>query len=349
QIDEPDLSMRNEHLAVQLDPKNGAIRSLLEKRTGRELLDESRPAFPALRGKPNASYPLQKEIPSLYDSSSSKAEIGWLERGPVRAVLRARHRLPHLVFETRVVLEARSPRVEVISRVLASVPPAPDAAPADIKEGYWLSFAPGFQAESIIRDFPLAIESTTNPWFHALTFVDLVGKDRALLVLHAGTQYFRNEEGGVLSNLIMREWESYFTKEYGWPRYAEYRHGLLPHGDRFTNADRLKASAAFAQPLLCVVDRPHRGNLPASKSFLSVSPSSVLLSAFRKKEERGYELRVVEVEGREAEAAIELGIPMTAAAETDLLGNQVGIVRRTGNSLAFKVGPWKIKTFEILG
>jgi alpha-mannosidase len=115
------------------------------------------------------------------------------------------------------------------------------------------------------------------------------------------------------------------------------------------NADRLKASAAFSQPLLCVIDRPQDGEFPASKGFLSVSPASVLLSAFRKKGWRSHELRVIEVEGREAEATVELGIPVTGAAETDLLGKQIAEVRHTGRSLDFKIGPWKIKTFEILG
>jgi alpha-mannosidase len=347
-IDEKGLAIENEHLMVRLDPGNGAIRSLVEKRSGRELINAAGPAFPALRGRPNTSYPLQKEIPSFYDSFTSKAEIDWLEKGPMCVVIRARHRMPHLVFETRVVVQSQSPRAEVISRVLASVPPAPDSAPADIKEGYWLSFSPAFQPESIVRDFPLGVEPTVNPWFHALTFVDLLGNDRALLVLHAGTQYFRREEGRGLSNLIIREWESSFTREYGWPRYAEYRHGLLPHGDSFTNTDRIKAAVAFGQPLLCVADQPRGGNLPPSKGFLSVSPPGVLLSAFRKKPGPGYELRAIEVEGREAEATVELGIPMTGAAETDLLGNRIAEGRCVGGRLEFKIGPWKIKTFEIL-
>ena len=85
------------------------------------------------------------------------------------------------------------------------------------------------------------MEATRNPAFHALTFGDLLGQDKGLLMLHAGTQYFRHEASGSCSNLVMREWESYFTKEYGWPVYAEYLHGLMPHDGNLTNADRLRA------------------------------------------------------------------------------------------------------------
>ena len=127
--------------------------------------------------------------------------------------------------------------MEVTSRVLAEIPPAPDALgpdnrfPAEIKQGYWLTFAPGFAPVSLVRDFPLGIEPTERQVFQARTFVDLVGQDAGLLLLHPGTQYFKRDSDGVFSNLVMREWESYFTGEYGWPRYSEYRHALLPHGD----------------------------------------------------------------------------------------------------------------------
>ncbi|MBI4584712.1 MAG: hypothetical protein HY717_11920 [Planctomycetes bacterium] len=347
-IDEPGLSLENEDLKASLDAATGALMSLVDKKTGREMLDAAQAAFPTFRGKPNAGYPLQAGIPPHYDSSRSKAEIGWLEKGPLRATVRARHNWPHLGFETHVTLSARSPRVEVVSRLLASVPPAPDAAPADIVEGYWFSFAPAFQPASVIRDFPLAIEPTANPSFHALTFVDLVEKDRGLLFLHAGTQYFRREGKGVFSNLAMREWESHFTREFGWPRYAEYRHALLPHGADFTHADRMRAAAAFSQPFLCAVDRPRPGDLPATKGFLTLAPDNVFLSAFRKKSGPGFELRVVEVQGQEAEAAVEFGFPMAGASETNLLGSKVAGAAPSGGRLAFKIQPWKIRTFEII-
>lgn len=124
----------------------------------------------------------------------------------------AQHEWKYLKFETRVTVTAGLPYVEVLSRILAFVPPLRDARPRkEIKEGYWFSLAPAFRPASVIRDYPLAVEPTGKDAFHALTFVDLVGKDAGLLVLHAGTQWFRKEEHGVFSNLVMREWESYYT------------------------------------------------------------------------------------------------------------------------------------------
>jgi hypothetical protein len=244
--------------------------------------------------------------------------------------------------------------VEVISRVLAEIPPAPDALgpdnrfPTEIKQGYWLSFAPGFQPASVVRDFPLGIEPTERQTFQARSFVDLAGKDAGLLVLHPGTQYFKRDSDGVFSNLVMREWESYFTGEYGWPRYSEYHHVLLPHAGNITNADRVRAAEEFSQKLITVVGQPQSGSLPQRKGFLTAGPESAHLMVLRKKERQGFELRFVEIEGKKGGASVELALPMTGASETNLLGKKVGEVSSSAGKLNFELQPWKVRTFEIL-
>ena len=257
----------------------------------------------------------QLEIPEVFDSSKSVAEyqgaekesassgeadwravskssIRWIERGPLRATVKTRHNWPLLKFETYVTLHAGLPWVEVTSRVLSEIPPMPDALdkenrfPLEIKEGYWLTFAPNFHPSSIVRDFPLGVEPTERSAFQGLTFVDLVGNDTGMLYLHPGTQYFKQDTEGVFSNLLMREWESYFTGEYGWPRYAEYRHALLPHSGNLTNSERLRAASGFSQKFITVVGQPQTGSLADRKSFITMGPDNVQLLAFRQKERR---------------------------------------------------------------
>jgi alpha-mannosidase len=169
-----------------------------------------------------------------------------------------------------------------------------------------------------------------------------------LLMLHPGTQWFLRDKEGMVSNLIMREWESNFDKEYGWPLYSEYRHALMPHAlAEMRNAARLRAAVDFTQPLLCRIGELQAGDLPPSKSFLRVTPESVMLSAFRKKTPQGFELRVVETEGQAAEANIEIALPVAGAVETNILGRKIGEVSRHENKLSFPIDPWKIRTFEV--
>jgi hypothetical protein len=380
QINEPQLELENQFVKVRLSPAHGAVTSLINKLTGREMLDAQKSPFPIFKGTPNQAYPFYGakglKIPPLFDSSKSVAQfaqqeqdpasagqgdrggvsksvIRWVEKGPLRATVKTSHHWPLLRFETYVTLCAGVPWVEVTSRVLAAVPPAPDALDADhrfpieIKNGYWLTFAPSFQPSSIIRDFPFGIEPTEHQAFQALTFVDWVGKDDGLLVLHPGTQYFRRERDGSLSNLVMREWESYFSNEYGWPRYSEYRHALMPHRPGLTHAERLRAASEFGQNLLTVVGPPRPGSLPKRKGFLAVRPEGVQLCAFRKKNRQAFELRVVEMGGHEEPATVQVDLPVTTAVETDLLGRKVAETLPNGNQFSFAIQPWKIRTFEL--
>jgi alpha-mannosidase len=343
-IDEADLTMENACIRVRLDPKTGAVASLFDKRAGREMLSSP---FPVFKGRPNKGYPLYGDIPQEYDSANSQAQIEWTEKGAVRGTLKARHDWPHLAFETRVTLSAGAPYVEVVSRALSQVPPQPDANPPDIVEGYWLSFAGAFEPARVYRDYPLAVEPTKHPAFHALTFVDLTDKDGGLLYLHPGTQWFRLGEKGQISNLVMREWESHFTREYGWPRYAEYRHALMPHGKGFTNAGRERAATDFSRPMLCVIGKPHEGSLPSRKSFLTISPDNVQLSCFRKAMDGGFELRVVEVEGHDGEAQAIFNVPVKRADRTDLLGRKLSDLTVSGGVTKLDVAPWKVVTVRL--
>jgi alpha-mannosidase len=352
--DESKFLLENEFLRVRLDPKTGAVASLIHKAAGRETIDEKRGAFPHFVGTPNPNLSLRPQPPGRYDSATSQARLDWFAKGPMYATVRARHGWKYLGYETRVTLAAGCPYVEVVTRVFAQVPPlfngSGDQLPSltDTNLGYWLSFAPAFEVAKVVRDYPLAVDTTEKNAFHALTFVDLLGKDMGLMVLHPGTQWFLRDKEGIVSNLVMREWESNFdTKEYGWPLYSEYRHALMPHAAvELNNAARLRASLDFTQPLLCRIGQPHAGDLPPSKSFLRVTPETVMLSAFRRKSSNSYELRVVETEGKTADARFEIALPVADAVETNLLGRKIGEVSHGENKLSFPVDPWKIRTFE---
>ncbi len=78
-IDEPRLTLENEHVQVRLDPVSGGVASLIDKRSGREAIDGAKGAFPAFSGRPNPGLSLRPKPPANYDSSKSKAQIstGW--------------------------------------------------------------------------------------------------------------------------------------------------------------------------------------------------------------------------------------------------------------------------------
>ena len=197
-IDEAGFVLENDLVRVKVSPMHGAITSLIDKRTGLEMLNAEKSPFPVFKGRPDPNYPVRsvflrwkypKEdlvIPEIFDSMKSqaapvkpekataspgmvdwraisKSDVRWTEKGPLRTTIRTRHRWALLKFEIDVTLHAGSPQVDVVTRVLAEVPPPPDTYqenggfPVHIKEGYWLTLAPGFELASVVRDFPLGL------------------------------------------------------------------------------------------------------------------------------------------------------------------------------------------------
>jgi hypothetical protein len=362
-IDTERLELENTYVKLKLDPGHGALISLVDKSSGQNLLDASKSPFPAFKGFPNPAYPLTiwrkyrkngPHVPEVFDSSISKASIQWIEQGPLRATVRATHTWPMCKFESLITLNAHSARVEIVSRVLPSVPPAVDPPsdrfgrlPLEIKGGYWLTMAPGFPPSHLRCDFPFGLDSTSHKSFGALTLLDMEGAQHGLLLLHSGTQYFKRDENGVIWNLLMREWESFWTGEFGWPRFAEYRHALLPHAPGYTAADCMRASADFSRELFPVVLDLRNGSLPSRKGFISIEPESVHLSAFRKHGQRDTELRLVQVGGPPVTADVKLDLPIQTVMETDLLGKRIDQRPSTGGRFSFRVDPWKIRTFRV--
>jgi alpha-mannosidase len=78
-----------------------------------------------------------------------------------------------------------------------------------------------------------------------------------------------------------------------------------------------------------------------------VSPDNVLLSAFRKRPDSGYELRILETAGKAADAKVELGFAATHAIETDLHGRATG-KPMAGKEIALAVKPWQFRTLQVV-
>ena len=346
-VDQVAYTIENAAIRVTVDANTGAVRSLVDKTTGKESLASSGAEFPTVNGKPNTTYQLRPGAPADFTSAEPGSQVSWVETGPLRATVKSRHNWNGVLVETYVSVTAGDPKVEVTTRVLTEVPPKADDSPPDIKNGYWLTFMPSFRPESVVRDYPLAVEETRKKEFHSLTFTDLVGSDGGLLVLHPGTEWFRFEPNGALSNLLMREWESTYSAEYGWPRYAEYRHALQPHSAAFTNANRLQAANDFGRPLISILGRGSRGNLPRRMSFLGVDDPALQLSSLRRLANGQVELRLVEVEGKRSRSTVRLRDTIRSAVAVDLLGGRRRAARHNGNTLIVALSPWRFQTYSI--
>ncbi len=56
---------------------------------------------------------------------------------------------------------------------------------------------------------------------------------------------------------------------------------------------------------------------------------------------------MVECEGQAVDVGIEVGLPVTRAVETDLLGRKLPDVSHGDGRLSFPIEPWRIRNLEI--
>ncbi|MBS0630352.1 MAG: hypothetical protein JSS11_00430 [Verrucomicrobia bacterium] len=324
-VDQAALVLENACVRVELDPVCGGVRRLVDKATGRALMDETARPFPTLTGEANTAAPLahrKNETLPAYDTAKTQATFTWLETGPLRVRVRATHgEVNRLRFEITVTLTAGSPDVDVQARVFADLPPKTGEAkvngwqfPLEITEGYWMELRPAFAVATVLRDYPFGVEPSVKPAFTALTWLDLQGPDGSgLLVVHSGTQYFKRRDDGSFANLVLREWESHFTGEFGYPRAAAYRYVLRPHAAGLSHTERAQTAAAFDTKPRCVVLAPQAGARPKRQSFVSVEGAQ--LSALRRPsaESADCELRLFESEGQGSNVRItNIAAPLTA-------------------------------------
>ena len=360
-VDRAALVLENEFVRVTLDPVSGAIRSLLDLRTHQEMLAGATRPFPTLTGQANGASPLARPPGAPvepYNTALTQASFTWLETGPLRARVRATHPDTRgLRFEITVTLIAGSPEVGVQVRVFPDLPPKPGEAkvngwqfPLEIEEGYWLEFAPAFPVATVLRDYPFGAEPSCQPAFTALTWVDLLAADGSgLMLIHSGTQYFKRRADGSFAILVVREWESHFTGEFGWPRTCVFRYALRPHAAGWTNPDRARAAAAFDQKPRCVVLPPQPGALPKRQGFVAVEGQGALLSAFRRPgaDAPDCELRVVECAGQSGSARVRTALPLTSGTPTDAMGRTRGPVAPLAAASDHALRPWEIRNFNL--
>ena len=122
--DESKLLLENEYLRVRLDPKTGAVASLIHKPSGRETIDREARGLSALfRHAESKSLLASVSRPHITTAQPRKPNLIGSPKDRSLPRCAPSHGWKYLGYETRVTLAAGRPYVEVVSRVFAQVPP----------------------------------------------------------------------------------------------------------------------------------------------------------------------------------------------------------------------------------
>ncbi len=361
----PDDVMDNR--VVQLRFQGGHLRSVRSPQG--EVAAPAGLAWSLLRAYDvDASAPLHVgEIRGTEDVQWQEARI--VERGPVRWRHAAKGTIgPHAVtLET--ILFAGEARIEFRLAVewrgadgfLACVWPMPFAGQTtgDVPFGAEGKDLEGEPWRTIPGHLSNNIERLREGMFYARSFVSVSdGKQGITHVSHDGDRYYlRDQERGTLAHLLInsvRPVREGWEKDVNVQREGVGRHtftwSLLFHAGDWRAAGVMRESTSLRNPPEVLLPQGAPApDLPAQRSFLSVEPANVLLSAFYA-EEGAVILRVWESAGRPAEVEAHLPFAPLTAAAVDLNGEARPdpVPQLCGETLRFSLRPWQIATVRMV-
>jgi alpha-mannosidase len=172
------------------------------------------------------------------------------------------------------------------------------------------------------------------------------GKVHGLSILNQD-KYGYDAQGNVLRLTLLRSPKSPDPEaDMG---HHHFHYALYPHAGTWKDAMTVRRGWEYNYPLQAVVTTAHAGSLPPEKSFASVTPDNVVLTAMKKAEDAdGLILRAYEWAGKEATAEFHVPAGATSATVTNLMEQPQGDpLKIEGDVVKVPIHPYEILTIRV--
>ena len=334
--------VENRFFRLQLDARSGAVISLLDKESGRELVDR------------DAKHGFAQMIVRSPETGAEEAirimGVSVSEAGPVYTTIKLKGEMPCCPRVTEeITLYHALKRVDLAARILRDSTPTRElyfAFPFLVQD-------PQFRFEATDS----VIEPTRDQWpgsntdYYAVQhWADVFNDERGVVWAPLDTPMV--EFGGLWPGYVSSAHHGVTPPGYGheFLRPGELRRGhiysLVSYNNFCTNFINVQPSEylirysfsthkgdwrggraeefgwnALNPPLAVWMNGPREGDLPSSASFCRVEPGNVVLLTLKRAEDGdGYIVRLIETEGKESEAEVKVPcLSILRAFETNLV------------------------------
>jgi len=342
--------IENEYFRVRV--ANGHITSIMDKRTGKELLDIS--TSERLRGMglymgnailcervENGPLGLTGEVKGLQYSSSTfspdKVEI--VEKGPIRATLKVTFSYVENPLSFEIMLYRGIPRIEFKTTIEARATGRRFRVvfPLNVKEGK-LSVDKPFNVESINPNEELyegaeRSHGKMGRIFGAYSWADLSNDECGVTLISKQNAGFILE-GNRLSSVLLSTIDPavlhrfrFCSKIIGIGAH-EFEYALYSHEGDVHRGKVYQKALEYLNPLIAVVGIKGKGALPLLYSFLRVEPNNIVLSSlFREGKEVVF--RLFEIEGKVTKCSLKFFKEYSEIRETNFMGSALNWGKRT--------------------
>lgn len=342
-------TLENEFLRVKIDPQTGCITSLVNKANNKETIAAGGCGnlLQAFVDKP----PRQDAWEIKFDEQSwdlkQPQEVKVVESGPVRAVVRIKHKFQNSTFVQDVTLTAGVPRVDVDMQadwnekhILLKV-----GVPVDVKTDKATFEIPyGTIERPTTRNTPAEKAKFEVP---ALRWGDMSDATHGLSLLNA-SKYGYDAKDNVLRLSLLRSPVN--PDPHADEGHHEFTYALYPHAGGWESGNTMRQGYELNFPLISITAPAHTGPLPAKHSFAQIEPGNVILTAVKKAEdEDALIFRFYEFAGKQTQVRLHLADEAATAFETNLMEKPERdlVLQPGGHELLIPTGPFEIKTVKV--
>lgn len=351
-------SLENEFFTVSIDPESGWLKSIVDKRNGREILKGAGNELQLLEDKPKAWDAWNIGWTGVkYPSRFRKIEI--VENGPVRVVLRLHRTIlkpgvkkdfptedfPSSFFTQNVILYSGIDRIDFQTDVdwweeKTMLKAAFVVTVSDTVATYDIPYGTIQRSTQSRTSWEKArFEVSAHRW------ADLSQADYGVSLLN-NSKYGYDIKGDTIRLSLLRspKWPDP-TADRG-KHSIEY--SLYPHKGTWKEAGTLHRGYEFNNPLISIMTDVHRGKLPESHSFVQLSPSNLILASIKKAEDSdGWIVQWYESQGKDSRAVLALPRTIKSAIRSNFLEEEHEPLSPNGAMLEVATPKYSVTTIKV--
>jgi len=341
-------TVENAFYKVTLDPDSGWVKSIVDKRRGKEILTGYGNQLQLLEDKPKAWDAWNIGwTGTMYPTTLRSVEVG--ERGPLRVSLRVKRdvlgptfkrdypteNFPSSFFTQEIVLTAGRDLVEfrtdvdwqeerTMLKVAFPVSVADSAASYEIPYG-WVRRSTGVRTsyDRAKKEVP------------ALRWADL--SDGAYGVSLINSAKYGYDIKGNLMRLSLLRSPKYPDRTADMGKHS-IQYALYPHEGSWQAANTVHRGYEYNSPLITRTATRHAGALPAAHSFGTLNPSNLILTTIKKAESgEAWMYQFYEAHGVDAQAELVLPAAPKKVVRSNFLEDEGDAIPFTGNRVTLPV------------
>ncbi|HCV44262.1 MAG TPA: hypothetical protein DGH68_12310, partial [Bacteroidetes bacterium] len=351
-------STENGIFRVTIDPDSGWVRSIVDLRNGKELLNGYGNELQLLEDKPSAWDAWNVGLTGVkFPSTFRRVEV--LESGPVRSVLRL-HRdylkpgtkkdfptedFPSSFFTQDIVLYAGLDRIDFKT----------DVDWWEEKTMLKVAFPLTVQDSVATYEIPYGtIQRSTqlrNSWEKAKVEVpaqrwaDVSSGGYGVSLLNR-SKYGYDIKGNVVRLSLLR------SPKWPDPTADRGRHSieysLYPHAGGWRDAGTVQRGYEYNNPLIATVTDAHKGSLPLSRSLASLAPSNLILTSIKKAEDSdAWVIQWYDASGQNTDAQLTLPQRPKKVLMTNFLEEDGEPILTNGNTVTVRTKKNSITTVKV--